>query len=392
MKKFYLPVAFMAVASLPALGQSLILRSIEATDGAEETVYEYNEYNKVFEMRMYDGIDPNFNSITRLTYDDLQREIRSDLYQDINQIGDDNIEHYRHCAYIEFTYDDNGRVYKRVNYNNLAPSTATEPEFYMGGIMIFTYDDEGRMTAQNTYFSEPLESPFMKVEYEYGSNGKLVKETNYQDNWMGGMDITAEITYEYDEDGHLVKKTNSVADFSSGELTVSGGTEYSYDEDGSLIEERTISRSGSILDKKVYNYDPDAILASDVIFPYIVDETTNNEFYSSLYKAPETCDVYGINDMTGNLEFAFAYEYNYDGLNGVITIAAEKNEGMVVTGICDGKLMLRGVADGTVMHVYSTDGRHVSDTRVNNGNADMSGLAGGTYIITTANGAAKVRF
>lgn len=391
MKKIYILALLAAATATPSVAQRYILKGIEASDGMDRTEYAYDGEYRVTEIRRYDNSMPQNNHIIVVEYDEEGREVRNALYQDKNMVGSDNIEDYREAYYIEFYYGEDGRLSERINYNNLASGLNT-PIWNMGGVMSYEYDSDGQVTWIKTYFDKEKTNLFQDVENIY-ENGHLMKSTTRTSDFQGGMDVSSVDEYTYTEDGSIQTKDLYRQNFTTGELEYTGAVIFSYDESGNLIGKETKGQGGSTTAKNTYDYPEEMVPASEVIFPYEIEETDYNELWSIFKNKPLSYDEYGFNEVTGGMSWMVTYSYLYDRLSvGVETpVADAKPEGVAIAAFSDGILVLDGVETGSLVRVFAADGVHVCDRTYTRGGVNLETLSPGVYYVSAGNGAVKVK-
>jgi len=390
MKKLLLSVILASATVAPAIAQKYLLTGYESHDNIELCDYIYNENHQVTEIRRYDSREPEMNYIVTVTYDEQGRETRSDMYQDYHMTGTNDYRDYLFVAYVELTYGENNLVSERRNYNNWAALQGGE-DWALGGVLTYEYDEEGHLVSEKTYFDAEMKDLFQEINYEYNEKGLRERATSYIYNFTG-KNISGKTEYAYDENDHLVRAEMYEAEYGSDELKPISCVLYEYDEVGNLVERKEVTASGTVQQKRVFNYPETLVPSEDVIFPYEWDELDTNEIYSLMVNAPESYESYVINEQDLLLTLAATYTYKYKDLSdGIFMINAEKPETMSLISFVNGKLTLAGVENGSQVRVYREDGRCVANVHYNGEILDMSNLAKGIYIITAGNTAVKVR-
>lgn len=390
MKKYLLLFAIAATAAVSVQSQEYKLAGYVSTDNIERCDYVYNDANQVTEIRRYDTREPELNYIVVVTYDESGREIRSDLYQDINAVGSEDYNDFVLVAYVELQYNESNLVSERRNYNNWGASTGTE-DWALGGVLTYSYDESGRLTSEKTYFDAEASWLFQEIKYEYNAQGKLEQALTYRDNF-GTMPLVGRIEYNYDESGLLTSTKSYDADYGSDELKFSGSIEYTYTTEGSLLTRAELNRNGSEQQKSVFVYSENPMPAADIVFPYEFDEQSTNEIYSLMTFAPDSFEHYAMDQNSGLLFNDANYTYKYTSISGTINIVDDRlGQAVSLRSLVDGKLSVTGVTDGTRVQVFRTDGTRAADTKCIGGNIDLSGLHGGTYLISIGKNVFKLR-
>lgn len=390
MNKIYTLAALVVMTALPSFSQQYRLIGMDASDGMDYTEYEYDDENKLTEIRRYDLKRPENNHIIVIEYDEQGREIKNSLYQDKDKIASDDIKDYRASYYIDYFYGEDGRLKERINYNNLA-SGFNEPIWAMGGVMVYEYDVDGNVVWVKTYFDVEQTSLFQDVENIY-EDGRLMKSVTRMSDFMGGMDVSSIDEYHYTESGQIESKDLYRLNMGTWEMDYTGAEEYSYDEKGNLVMLQTTGPDDSIVAKNTYAYPSESVPASQVVFPYEIEETDFNQIWSIFKEKPLSYDKYGFDEVAGGMSVMVTYTYVYDEVSvGIDSAVAGKNpSGVSVATFTDGILVLDGVETGSLVRVFSVDGKHICDRKYSQRGVDLSSLASGVYYVSAGNGAVKV--
>lgn len=158
----------------------------------------------------------------------------------------------------------------------------------------YEYDGSGRVSKMQKLGVN--EAPESYTAYEYGADGKLLKESYFNAVDAENFEPAGECVYEYDADGLCVKK-DSVRD---GYKSL---YEYGYNADGQLITEKC-HEDGELI----------------YVLGYTYDENGNNTVLTRKSVMTETESVTGMEyDAEGHLirvstgEGSTVYEYNGHG-------------------------------------------------------------------------------
>lgn len=392
MRKILLTMA--VLMALPSFSQkSWLLVSQEAPSVDIKRSYRYNDKNLVNWIYTYDGWYPEYNSISLLDYDDADRQIREHLYQDINVVGGEDHTQWLYGCLIEYAYDDQGRLSQRVNYNNFEGTGAPAD---LGGVISYEYDEEGRLKKERTFWDLEKTDEIQRLEYVYDKRGLLERmDQYYLDYITKDFVLSGHEDYVYDEELRLLKIESWYTDPFTGEEASGGGILFAYDEKGRLVKRSDITDSGAESSKSEFVY-PDEITPApidDIVFPYSLETSSTNQLFSLFTEAPEYMNEYTVDRATGEMAFIAKWTYVYDrSFVGVGNVCREPAGGKVVFGgFRDGRMVLGGVEQGSLVSVYGTDGAVVYRGAYSGAGIDMSGLASGTYCVATRNGAIKVR-
>lgn len=388
-------IAMAAVMSaLPVTAQTQLLTGRVSQDNIDWTDWVYNALNKVTEIHNTDMSHPEWNSIRLITWNEKGLQTGENLYQDIDKVGSGDYNDYRWNGILEFVYNDKDQIAERIVLNNIAPRGEEETDFQFSGIIVYTYDEEGRMTEASTYFDRDKTNLYQTVEYEYDELGLLRKSETYMLDFITNeLKVSNRDTYTYNSDGRLLRVSSDVADFYTGEFFYSGSTVYSYSEDGRLLSKEMLGSSDSVISKYVFNYPESPLAAEEVVFPYNIDDTADNELWRQMGSMPSSYDDWATDQNTDALTKVATYDYVLTPITGVGVGSIESGDerrGPVVMSFADGRLRLGNVADGTMVNVFATDGRCMSQGRYHHDGIDMPTLPSGIYVISTPAGAVKV--
>ncbi len=165
------------------------------------------------------------NSYTELTFDETFDDRGNITGQHSVTATDDRSNS------TEYTYDEKGRVTKKVH---------TDPD---GEINTFEYEYDDRNNVTKKTQRTELGNEFV-YEYTYDDQNRVVKEVK---NSYGSVTVT---TNEYDEHGNLTKITENPSD---GEKKVREHR-YQYDERGNILKKEYIN-GGALVQTTEYEYD-----------------------------------------------------------------------------------------------------------------------------------------
>lgn len=238
--------------------------------------YTYdNKGNKLTAEKVYEyegsESDPNYNNITTYTYDNAGNMLTAlTSYKDgswrkhtytYDQNSNLLTEVYEsdECIYEEFTYtyDNNGNVLSHIEkYHN-------SPTYVVTISRIYAYDDQGKLTFNQTIQNHGLSESIHETTYNYDENGNLLIE-EYSD----GQTVTGKCVYTYDENSNLISKVGNDSSY------------YTYDDRGNVITKEQYENE-ELKEKVTYTYDDKNRLVTATgpieIFPVV----TITQFYDS---------------------------------------------------------------------------------------------------------------
>ncbi|MDE6392514.1 MAG: hypothetical protein K2L59_04520 [Muribaculaceae bacterium] len=380
--------------ALPSFSQkSWVLVAVDAPAIEMKKSYRYNDKNLVNWIYNYDGWYPEYNSISVLDYDDEGRQTKEHLYQDIEIVGGEDHTQWLYACLIEYTYDDQGRLVQRVNYNNF---DRIEVPSDLGGVISYEYDEDGRLKMERTFWDLEKTDEIQRLEYVYNESGLLERlDQYYSDFFTKEFVLSGHDDYSYDEESRLAKVETWYIDMFTAEEMSLGGISFTYDENGRLVKRADFGDSGAETSKNEFLY-PDEISPApvdDIDFPFNIESKETNQLYSLFTEAPEAMNEYAVDRNTGEMAFITKWSYVYErSLAGVGNVFGEPVSGSALTGgFRDGHLVLGGVDQGSLVSVYTTDGSVVYRGAYSDGGIDMSGLVSGTYCVVARNGVIKIR-
>ena len=392
MRKILLSMA--VLMALPSFSQkSWVMVSQEAPAIDVKMSYRYNEKNLVNWILSYDGWYPESNSISLIDYDEQGRQTKEHLYQDIEMVGGEDHTQWLYACLIEYTYDDQGRLVQRVNYNNFERVDVPSD---LGGVITYEYDEKGKIIMERTYWDLEKNEELQRLQYVYDENGLLERmDQYYADYSTGDFYLSGHEDYSYDSESRIVRIDIWGYDMFTGEEISLGGISFTYDDQGRLIKRADHGDTGAESFKNEFLY-PEEISPApvdDIDFPYNHESRSSNQLFSLFTEAPEAMNEYAVDRATGQMAFITRWTYVYDrSLAGVGNVCREPvTSKAVFGGFYDDHLVLRGVERGSFVSVYGADGSMVYRGVYSDGGIDMSGLVSGAYCVVTRNGAVKIR-
>lgn len=237
MKKVLLGAfAFALSANLSAQNPEPVMMLIDRTsdDGLEYEKYFYNSDLLMNEKQVLysDGIEAkeifNFNTGHQVT--------KLEGFQLMD--GE-----WKNTYYIDYAYDADGNKISRTNYNSFGG-----PDFTLGGIYDYQYDNNRRVSWQLTMMDELVE----QGQLIYDGEGRLTEEIG-QDTWATGqMEDSWKIIYTYNTNGALQKANHYYWTGSSWDAFSTD--QFFYDADGNCTKWEH-SSNGAVTNKFEYEYE-----------------------------------------------------------------------------------------------------------------------------------------
>lgn len=397
MKKIFTTAFALMAALTPLVTGAQEAASYQRLDRVYEP--EYGEYYRfVYDDNtgLLQQVDEYFDMRVRTgyTYNDKNQCTRQTLYQEI-PVSSNNL--YA-TSYYEFAYDEQGRMATSSLYGNFKP-TDPASEFELQVIEYFTYDSQGRLSDSETYWGSDKSTPYSKTERVYNTAGLLSTITeNQYDFGSGALASIMRTTYTYDEAGKPLTTCTEKTPENSTDITpvVSAWTNYVYSADGNLEERYTTGRVNSPdakVTRMVFAVDEN-VPASEVIYPELPQPYRESELYPLFVNQIITADEYYPDDDSGLAGpapfYAWEYEYstvgNHVGIAAADAVAGKRLSGATVDGDV---LRLHGILQAGSVRIVDLNGREVLSAPAVANRVDVSGLAKGVYVVTTAAGSAK---
>lgn len=273
---------------------------------------------------------------------------------------------WRNVYYIDYTYDQDGNLASRTNYNNI-------DGWQMGGIYSYSYNDNHQIVLSLLTMMDML---FQKIEYSY-DNGRLKEELWYSYN---GYNLAPDekLTYVYDNNGFLTNIWDSVSDGTG--WSHNGLETYVHDQYGNTTEFHRYNSARNETSRSEFEYNYDMPLSTTQI-PYnpeiIRPQTFNN---THCY----TTEHYWMADVNLDLQYVCDYLYNYDDYIGIPALSQPAVT--VYPNPTEGHLTIEAdqIANTTV---FNSLGQIVATFNATNA-IDLSPLPSGVYTlrVKTANG------
>ncbi|MBQ9610730.1 MAG: hypothetical protein IJV15_14970 [Lachnospiraceae bacterium] len=270
--------------------------------------FEYDEDGNVISFTIYYK-DGSAHPGAKYEYE-KNGNITKKIYND-DSVKAPESENMALLLYEAFEYDKNGNVTKKT-------SVCTNEKF--NSEIKNTYDENGNLKESNSHDGIFGDSSY-KYEYKYDENGRIKKETCFDNNNDGNQIYY--YTYEYDNNGNL--KEESYYYGVGDEITEK--KLYDYDADGNLILYTVKDRDDITTEKTKYDYDEDGNLIK--VTPYRYDGTVDSywtyEYYSSDESLPGAStisedsysEMYRLYNPNSGEHFYTANESERDTLSGL---------------------------------------------------------------------------
>lgn len=327
--------------------------------------YYYDSQRRL--QAIYEIVPAKYELIDSIRYNEYNQMVRLDGYQLLNN-------EWKNVYYIEYTYNNQGLLASRSNYNNFGG------EFELGGIYEYFYNSNGQITTMELTMADML---LQIVEYEY-ENGLLATETwSYADDPFSPnttFSANERMDYSYNNDGNLTLITYNTFDgFAWG---VYGTRTYTYNEAGNCTEVHAYDGNGNETERSLFTYDNR--LLEETLMPWTPEMTRPQTFNNrNLY----TLEEYWALDANFTLQYVCDYEYNYVDIDAVGLADVEQLPLTIAPNPTESLITLSGLKEGVhQMEVIDMAGRVVMTQEIkNNAIINLSSLQKGCYIVKVMN-------
>ena len=399
MKKIVTLCALTALA-IPAMVNAqdaaapAVYRLTDMTDSqnGENYNFYYDESGRLVRYDILNDIRARFE----YEYDENGNCIKESIFQDI-----DMVHRYVPTAYIEYTYDEQGRIATRTNYNNFSTHLPT-PVWEYQATIDYLYDENGRLVKKNTYRGEDRLLLHQDIAYVYNDKGLLAEEneTNYNIySTDHAVSKKGQVVYTYDEENRLLDKCALTSeDQDVNTLRVRTYTICDYDEDGILTE---IYTTGSSKDPRakmssfVYTVD-ETVPVAQVRYPVAIPEPyydTNTIFPAQqpyqIIEAKEYVQGKDAGDESGMIcDHDWTYNYEEVGPLQIVNMGMAGRSLAAATVVGD-VLHLIGVNHASDVTITDLNGRTVKSLPLTDGTISVAGLQNGVYVLSCRQGSVK---
>lgn len=369
MKKILLAciaIALSASGITQNVDKEYLLKEYRSSDYLE---YEKYTYNSDLLLTSTDNllIDDAVRVRDSLTYDAANNVVKLDGYQLING-------NWTHVYYMDYTYDDNGNLTSRSNYNSFGG-----PTFSLGGTYLYFYDDN-RLTHWELYLNE--DELFEQCTITYNENGQVIEEF-VQDTWMSGtLEDAWKIEYIYNPDGTLLTSKPSIWNGSSWDFP---GAEWFYYDDNKNCIKWEHKSGNRVTNRRIYEYNMDYTV-DQLVFPVTPEDRSETKRLVEIQNMVVLQHWYTENDQ-GNLIYIcdYIYDYNRIGTMGIQDQELNMN-GMHMYPNPASELITVSSENNIIsdINIFDTTGKLVfkqSDLNKKHANLDVSTLQSGVYYI-----------
>lgn len=278
------------------------LTDYNSTDEIENNHYSYGANQRILAIHTisedysgpYDVIDSFFynsqNQLVKLSGWQLLEGSRQNVY------------------YVEYTYDANGNIATRKNYNKFGGT------FEQGGTYTYTYNADNQIVLSEGEFASG--TPIDKIEYTY-EEGRLVRELWYGYDFYSQV-MVPNMTFTYQYSGNLISsRTDSTSDDGTT-WSFYGRDEYTYS-GKDVTTFKHFNEENQEAERRVYTYNTQ--LRSETMLP-INPELEHPKFYANEHNI--VTEEYWLLDVNFDLQHYCDYEYTYAAASAAIQAPSQQ--------------------------------------------------------------------
>lgn len=346
-------------------------------DRAEKCGVVFNAQNKVDHIVNYVGVGgyDAYRVVDSMVYDSLNQLVSLHGYQYMFATG-----LQRYVYRVDYTYDANGNVTSRKNYNSVA-------DWEIGGTYTYTYNENNQLIRTGLVMGND-DDEFQYIEYTY-RDGKLYQEKWYGYNFYSQTLGLEEIyTCSYNNNGQLILKTDTLVE--DGIRRYSGKCTYTYDANGNMTIYNKYRENGQEVERRAYIFTDD--LLETTLMPWTPegDERPWNWLFEN--KNVYTFEEYWALDDDMVLQHICDYNYNYIPMDAVGIEDVAPVSVTIYPNPTSHYITISGIDAPAMMTLIDVTGRTVMSRMVNvNEKVDLSNLEKGIYVMKLAdNRTAKV--
>ncbi len=298
MKKFLLIV--MVMLSLQGFSQKYRIAHLYSADGMEVWDYNYSDATSANLLSINEssffGQLP-FECIDSLFYDENGNITRLSTWQKIYDTINGTSEWFYAC-YVDYTYNEMNLRTSRKNYNQFGG------HFELGGTYRYYYDEEGKMTSWAMEFGGVEE--WNKGIIEYNEDGTKKSETTMEYDFSTyEMEYSIRYEYNYDDNKNLERETEYLYELDS--WVPKSYVQYEYDELGNCTLEESVTMSGTVQERKIFEYD--TTVSIDNVYHYPNPEKDYPALEQQMRSMLKSFEFYAQNDV---YELVYVTDYMYD--------------------------------------------------------------------------------
>lgn len=270
------------------------LTQIQSTDNYEDNNYYYDNTGRLIAVREYR--QGEYEVIDSVYYNDQNQLVKLAGFQKMSATI------WRNVYYIDYTYDQNGNLTSRTNYNFFGN------EWNLGGVYTYYFNSNNQHIRTELVMADML---FQKIEFAYDGNN-LVSELWYD---YDGSGVTADYKRTYHYESGLLKHVDDSSSSDGGRSWQNGSRDvYTYDDHGNVTEFQSYNPNRLVTNRCVYTLDYDLQMSSTQI-PWHPELEVRPKSYTN-----NNCIIFeeywGL-DTEGELQHICDYDYTYEGYTSI---------------------------------------------------------------------------
>ena len=274
------------------------LANFRTNDMYQFTDFSYNSLNQLVAVK--DSVRDDYSVVDSLFYNEQGQMTRMSGWQLLQG-------RWQNVYYIDYTYDLQGNIASRTNYNNF------DGVWELGGVYQYTYNADNHIILSVLTMGG---IQFQKVEYSY-TDGLLSEELWYSYNGSG-LSPDEKLTYTYNAENHLSQIADSVSN-GNGSWSYFGRHDYLYDNQGNCTEHHYYDQTGMEAERSIYQFDYDMLL-DETLMPW-TPEMTRPKTYTN--RNAYTVEQWYSVDVDHRLQYVCDFIYNYtENTNRIHDIAS----------------------------------------------------------------------
>lgn len=390
MKKYLLStIAVLGVAST-ALGEITVVPSTYTNNGKTYVLETLKDFDTKSGGALSKQEDNTFND-------------KNLIVTTIVKSWDPVWEEFAEKSKVEYEYDADGRLTKKINSNNVSREITAPAEWAVANYITYTYDADGKMMLQETTRNSSGEYFVAEhVEYEYDGEGRLIKKSR-SSCWSptGTLALISVETYtEFDKNGDPVSSTTD--SYYNDEITGSTYATYTYDDKGNCTVYAAFRKNdaGEMTKQTetVFTYTDENMVETEIYYkndsytgqwgPYFRWDFTYDE--TAGYPVKKEYHVYSIDFMSESIYNTFEYSWKLVQDTSIGSLAADADLDVSVTS---GRVNVSGTGLTSVT-IYDMEGRalrSLSQAPATSATLDASGLKGCFIMAAHSEAGSKAR-
>lgn len=340
------------------------LDNIISDDNIEATFFHYDASHRL--ISVFEAVAGEYEVDDSLYYNDKNQMVRLSGFQHLGDI-------WKNVYYVDYTYDAQGNIATRKNYNNISGS------FQIGGTYTYTYNAQNQITHTELEMGGTI---YQKIDYEY-TDGRLATETWYSYT-MSGLLPDTRFTYQY-ANGRLTDRYEETTDDYGSTWDSYTHETYTYDAQGNCTEYHKYNNFNNEVDRKLYEYDLNRPLSATLMpwHPELIRPQTYTNTHAAILEHWYSADV----DMV--LQYICDYVYSYSGINDNGIRRADKTRLKTYPNPATSMLNIEvAAAQNATAELLDVSGRQLKSQKIEGSRAqmDVSTIAPGIYLLRVTAG------